>query len=530
MAIFLSVVVFSACKKSATPSVPQEFSFNNGAEPESLDPHKVSTVDAFQHLLSLYEPLVTKDETFLALRPGLAESWTNNEARTEYTFTLRPNLKWSNGEPLTAEQVRGSLIRAMNPRVALPYIQYYQDFIQGAAELIKGYDSPQRKEIEAALGIQVVNGNQILFKLRQPVPLFADYLASQAFMVVHPSMYDPEAKAWRTPSEFIGNGAFVLKEWNVNNRIVMEKNPHYHDAANVRLERIIAYAVNDRQTTLNMYRQKQLDWTGENRIPDSVVPQVSSQKDFHRVAAFGTYMYMFNTKRKPLDDKRVRRALLLAIDRDTVATKVLRDGKVPTHYYVPPGIPGYVRPELKSTDLAANITEAKKLLADAGFPGGKGFPSLTLLYNTDEGHHRIAQAIQQMWLQNLGVRVELQNREWKVFISETQAKNFDIARRGWIGDLPDPAVFMEAFLSNSDNNEPQYRNPEYDRLVRLSSQAVDSKQRMELARQAEALLLEDAPIAPIYHYVFYSLMSPEVEGFIPNLAGQYLFRYFRKKT
>jgi oligopeptide transport system substrate-binding protein len=508
-----------------TPS--NQFIFDNSGEPETLDPHRLSAQNDALLALNMFEGLVTRDSTYLKLEPALAAHWEVSRDGLKYTFSLQKGLKWSNGEAITAEQIRGSFLRAMDPAVACSYLQYYTENIEGADEFVKNYNSSERKKFEDKLGIRL-KGDLLEIKLKRPNILFIDYLTQPHFSVVHPSMWSATSKAWNNPAEFIVNGAYKLKTWEVNKQVVLEKNPSYREASRIKIPTIVALPINDQNTVYNLYRSKQIDWTGENTIASQLVSSLRADPEFSLMTSLGTYTYVLNVSKKPLDNVKVRRALSHAIHRAEVTDKILRGGQLPSNRYVPPGIETY-RPNIDPpAPFDKQIEVAKNLLAEAGFPEGKGFPELTIAYNTNESHHKIAQAVQQMWKKYLGVNVKLENKEWKVFLEEQSQKKYDISRQSWIGDLPDAANMMDIFVSGGGNNHSLWGSPTFDRLIRESFGMRDKKARAEVLSKAEKILLDEVPIIPIYHYVFYSLMSPRVKGFQPNMFGKYQFKYFTK--
>jgi len=505
-----------------------EFIYNGRAEPDSLDPQKTWAHDSAQIIHQLYEGLITREPDFMTLRPGLASEWTISTDGLTYTFTLRPGVKWSNGEPLTAEQVKGSFIRALDPKLAAPYVRWYTDFIVGANELSKNFNSSKRAEFEKSLGI-IANGNIVTIKLIRPLSYFKYLIAQPPFFVVHPSMYDTSSPAWTSPEKFISNGAYNLSSWKVNDRIVLEKNPNFFEADAVPLKKVVIVVITDENASFNMYQSGKLDWTNNNAIASTMVPGLKGREDFHMDPTLGTYMYVFNTRKKPFNDVKVRRAFQLTVDQPTITDRVLRSGFMPTHRLIPPVIPGYQSLVSNQASMEERIKEAKKLLAEAGYPDGKGFPTVTYRYNTDEGHHKIAQALQAGWQKNLGISVKLENLEWKVFLSEQAQGRFDLVRKGWIGDYPDPNTFLEIFMSHNENNHSGWSNSTYDQLIEGALKIEDEKKRYEAYAQAEKLLFEESPFAAIYHYSYFSLLNPAVKGFIPNPQGLYLLRYFSKK-
>lgn len=539
--VCIGFLVIAACsradksatqKQSATPvskTDPLEFVYNGKAEPDSLDPHRTWAHDSALIIHQMFEGLLTREPDFVTVKPGLASEWNVSEDGKTYRFKLRPGIKWSTGEAITADQVLKSLHRAMDPKVANPYIKWYTDFIVGAEDFHKNYTGAKRAEAEKNLGIQLAGGDTVEFKLIKPISYFKYFIAQPTFYIVHPSMYDATSSAWTDPAKFITNSAYKLKEWKVNDRIILEKNKEFYDAANTKLERIVIIPVGDESASYNLYQSGSLDWTNDNAISTTLVPSLKGREDFHINPTIGTYSIIFNVKKKPFDDARVRRALAMTIDQPMITDRVLRSGFQPAYKLIPPVIPNYQTLVPEPKPLEERIAEAKKLLAEAGFPDGKGFPKVTYRYNTDEAHHKIAQTLQQTWQKNLGVQIQLENLEWKVFLTEQKTGNFEISRLGWIGDYPDPATFLELYMTGNENNRSFWSNQEYDSLVNQALEVQDEAKRYELYAKAEKIVMDESPMGAIYHYSYFSLMHPRVQGFKPNPHGHYHFRYFSKK-
>jgi oligopeptide transport system substrate-binding protein len=521
---FQSWVPFSLIA-AETPS--DEFVFNNNVEPETLDPHRLSTHNDGLLALQMFEGLLTREKDYTTLKGALAEKWNISKDGKTYTFTIRHNLKWSNGEPITLEQIRGSFVRAIDPAVMNQYSLWYTDNIVGAKELNEHF--ADRKTYEEKFGVKVKAPNQIQILLKNPSAPFVQYLTQPPMAIVHPSMYDPQAKAWNNPADFIVTGAYKLAEWKVNQKVVLEKNPNYYEAPKVQIKKVTALAVNDEGATLNLYRTKQIDWTSESGLSSTHVPALRGRPDFRLAPYFATATYLFNVNRKPFTDIRVRRALSLAIHRAELVDKVLKGGQTPSSKIIPPGVKDYKYSGVPPIPFDRQIVEAKKLLAEAGYPDGKGFPKVTILYNTQESNHRIAQAIQQMWKKYLNIDLQLQNLEWKVFVQEQQAHRFDISRQSWIADYPDPAQLLEIYISDNGNNHSGHHDAHFDKLLREAATTLDSKKRMNLLAQAEKIVLDNQPMIPLYHSVYFSLMSPRIEGFQPNMFGMYQFKHLAKK-
>jgi oligopeptide transport system substrate-binding protein len=494
-----------------------------------MDPHRITAHNDALILVQMFEGLMGRDETYSKIIPVLAEKYEISKDGKTYTFTLKSGLKWSNGEPLTMEQVRSSLIRAIWPEVGNQYSSWWTDYIVGAKDFVENYSKPTRKEFEDKIGIRLKGKNQLVITLTHASVTFLNFLTQPQMAVVHPSMYDPNSKAWRTPDEYITNGAYKLEKWAVNDRVVMVKNQMYRDAPKVKIQKITALAINDENATLNLFNKNQIDWTGENSLSSTRVPALRSEPSFRINPYFATGMWLFNVKHKPFDDVRVRKALTFAIHRAELTDKVLKGGQVPTHRLVPPGILGY-QPELKGPPpFDKQIEEAKKLLAEAGFPNGKNWPKVGLVYNINEQNHRTAQAIQQMWKKYLNIEVVLQNMEWKVFVTEQEAGKLDISRQTWVGDFPDPAQMLEIFVSDNGNNRTRWKNAKFDELVKGADSVMDHKKRMKRLAEAEAIFMTEWPAAPTHQSVYFSLIGPQVQNFKPNMFGLYEFKYLSKK-
>ncbi len=524
-------LILLASLVAGTPA--DEFHFNNGAEPEGLDPHKSQSHDAAQLNYQLFDNLISRENDYFTLTPGMAESWSASKDGLTWTFKIRPNLKWSDGTAVTLEQIRASFLRAMDPKVVCPYINWYTDYISGAAEYVANFNNAaKRAESERNFGIKITGPDSLEIKLIKPVAFFGHLLTNPVFAIIPPKMADPDSKAWRDPAQFVSSGAYKLTEWKVNQRIVMEKNPNYWDAAHVKMNKLVSYPINDQQTTLNMYNAGQLDWTGENTLNPTMVPSLKQRPDFKFMQSFGTYFYVFNTRKKPFNNVKVRRAFSLAINPVEITDKISKSGVLPAYRLVPPGIPAYKEPVSLPTDMTARIAEAKTLLAEglkeSGYADGK-LPPVVLLYNTSESHHRIAQAIQRMWKVNLGVDVTIQNSEWKVVLAEQKAGNFDVVRFAWIGDYPDPSTFIDFLQTGSENNNGKYSNKVVDNSLNQANLERDMAKRFKLLATAEKLIVDEAAVAPIYHYVYYSMMSPRISGFTPNMFGHYFFKDLQKK-
>ncbi len=313
----------------------------------------------------------------------------------------------------------------------------------------------------------------------------------------------------------MGNGPFVLTEWTLNKRIVVKKNPKYWDAAHVRLNEIDFYPMDNNEAEEHAFVAGQLHKTYPSNIPPAKIDVYRRDHPelLHVPPYMGSYYFMLNTTRAPLDDARVRRALSMCVDRESIVKNVTRAGQLPASTYVPPGMDGYAC----SAPVKYDPDGARKLLAAAGHPGGAGLPAFDLLLNTSELHKQIAEAVQQMWKKELGVTVNLHNEEWKVYLDDRKTMNYTMARAGWIATYLDPTAFLELFLTNGLNNNTGFANPDYDRLIAQSHRDTDPVARKRDFNEAETILLEAAPVIPLYFYTNPYLIAPSVQGWDDNL-------------
>lgn len=498
--------------------------FGNGDEPQELDPHIVTGVPESNIINSLMEGLVAKDPETLEPIPGVAESWTISDDGRAYTFQLRRNARWSNGDPVTAEDFAWSWWRALQPGLGNMYAYMYFP-IRNAEAYFNG-----EMDDFGEVGIEVVDSHTLRVTLTHPTPYFLQLLDHMSMFPVHRATLeeygapDQRGTGWTRPGNHVGNGPFMLKDWKLNRRIEVERNPHYWDTERVKLNGIHFHPIQNISTEERMFRAGQLHITGTVPL-DKIAWYREHNPEVLRVSPYlGTYFYRFNTRLPHLADPRVRRALSLAVDRESLVRNVAKGSELPAQAFTPPDTRGYTA----GTHLPFDPEEARRLLAEAGYPGGKGFPVTELLYNTSESHQKIAVAIQQMWYEHLNINIRLSNQDWKVFLNSVDVGDYGIARAGWIGDYVDPNTFLDLWVTNGGNNRTGWSNPRYDELVlRLAPAAGDSKARHTLLQEAEAILMEEMPALPLYVYTSKALVHPSVRGAPPNLLNHVLFKNVR---
>lgn len=500
---------------------------NLGYEITGLDPHLVTGIAETAVLDALFEGLVAEDPVDLHPVPGVAERWDISPDGLTYTFFLRANAKWSNGEPLAARDFVASYRRILTPALGADYASLFY-VLHGAEAFHKGlvHDFAQ-------VGVAAPDARTLRLTLDHPIAYFLTLLTHVAWRPVPLAtigQYGPtyqRGNDWTRSGRLVSNGPFELKSWQPNQVLVVEKSPAYWDAASVRLHAIHFHAIDSVDTEERSFRAGQLHLTDSLPIGKTETYRRDAPQ-FLRVDPYlGTYYYLFNTTRPPLTDVRVRRALSLAVDREAIVNKILHGGQQPALTFTPPGTAGYLPPPrftAPSSAAAANAA-ARQLLKDAGFEGGKGLPPIELLYPNSENHRLIAEAVQEMWHRELGVDVRLLNQELKVTFASRRTGAFQILRASWIGDYLDPATFLDVFRSDSGNNFTGWASPAYDAALFAAARTADPAARNALFQQAESLLLEAVPIIPIYHYTHIFLIQPSVKGWHPTLLDHHPYKY-----
>ena len=497
----------------------------NGAEPQDVDPQTVTGVPEEHIISALFEGLVAEDPRDLHPVPGVAESWDFSLDGQTCTFHLRKNAKWSNDERMTARDFVRSYQRILMPPLAAEYA-YMLYVVVNAEEFNKGQITDFSR-----VGFKALDDFTLQVRLKGPTPYFLSLLNHYSWFPVPVSVIercgpiDQRGNRWTRPENFVGNGPFVLRKWKVNDVLIARKSATYWDADQMKLKEIRFYPIESLDTEERAFRAGQLHVTYEAPL---------SRIDFYkrdrpqliRIDPYlGTYIYRFNVTKSPLNDKRVRRALAMAVDRVAIATRIRRAGEAPAYCFTPPNTAGYTC----RAGLPYDVPRARQLLAEAGYPNGDGFPRLNIMFNTLESHRAVAEAVQQMWKKDLNIDVELENQEWKVYLDNQRTLNYQVGRYAWIGDYVDPNSFLDMFLSGGGNNQTGWSNKEYDRLLAEAGRTGDRQKRYDLFQRAEAILLDEAPLIPVYHYTHPYLIQPSVQGWHPTLLDHHPYKYLRLK-
>lgn len=492
----------------------QAITINNGTEPESLDPHKVSGVPESNLLRQMLVGLVTTDPDGKTTA-GMATEWSSDDNKV-WTFKLR-DAKWSNGDAVTANDFVYSLRRVVDPTTASPYASYLAD-----AKVVNAQDIIDGKVKTDSLGVKAIDDKTLEITLSEPVPYFPDMLIHTSVKPVHQKTVEEFGDKWTDPANIVVNGAYKLKEWKVNDKIVLERNASYYDDANTKIDTVTFLPISENTTDVARYKAGEIDMT-YNELPPEQFNQLKSEfgSQVHISPSLCTYYYEFNTVKPPFDDVRVRRALALALDRNIITDKVIGQGQTPAYQFTPPATNGNLKfsPDWEALEQAKRVEEAKKLLTEAGYGDSKPL-KFELLYNTNENHKKIAVAVASLWKETLGsVEVTLTNQEWKTYLDARREGNYQVARAGWCGDYNEASTFLNILKSGNSNNHGKYSSQAFDNAMTQTLVAgVDEAQRTNLYNQAEAQLDADMPLLQIYHYVNPRMIKPYVIGFTGNDA------------
>jgi oligopeptide transport system substrate-binding protein len=508
---------------------PADFTFNNGTEVQTLDPATVTGVPEGRVIRALFEGLVVKHPRTLEPLPGMAESWEISEDGLTYTFHLREGARWSNGDPVTAEDFTYSWERFLNPKTAADYA-YQLWYVKGAkAYTTEVTEDGGPKNDFSSVGIRATDPYTLVVTLESPTAFFLDLTGFYPLFPVNRRNLEEAREAfpdkwqieWLRPDRIVTNGPYRVAMRRVNDRIRLVKNEDYWDADNVAFNTIDVLAMEQESTMLNVYLTGGADFI--DRVNTNVAHEMMAREDFNPEPYMGTYYYRVNVTKPPFDDVRVRRALSMTIPRKDIVENVEKMGQKAAYSWVPPVIPGYTGAECERED--ADL--ARQLMAEAGYgPEGKPFPAIEIHYNTSDAHAAIAQVIALTWQNELGIKAKLRNEEWKVYLDTQNTLRYQVSRAAWIGDYSDPNTFIDMFVTGGENNKTGWGNPDYDRLVAEAAAELDQVKRMELMRDAEAILMAELPMLPIYFYVDKNIVAPRLGGFYPNGLDEHFPKFW----
>lgn len=526
----LPLLFFVSCKKESRVSRATRegiLLMGNGAEPKALDPHLVSSVGDSNILRSLFEGLVTYDPVDDSVHaPGVAETWESNADFTEWTFHLRHDAKWSNGDPVTARDFVYSFNRILHPEMASPYASMLYFLKNG-----ESYNRGDLKDF-GKVGARAEDDFTLVCTLEFPAPYFPDVVKHTSWLPVHQatvekfgSMTEPFT-AWQKPGNHVSNGPYELTDWRVGAYVKVRPNSHYWDRENVQNNGINFYPIDNVYTEERAFRDDLLHYTYS--VPSNMIDWYKENRpDFLHIETYaGVYFFRCNVKKTPTDNPDFRRALAYSIDQEVVVKYVTRGGQIPAYGFTPPSEGGYQPPDVIHFDPE----KAREFLRKAGYADGAEVPPFTLMINTSEQHKAIAEAVQDMWKKHLGLTsVNIENQEWKVFQQTVQDIKYDVSRAGWIGDYVDPSTFLGMWKTGDSNNETHWSNPEYDRLLIEAAQTSETKARYAKLREAETVLLDELPVLPVYWYTRVYLLHPDVQNWNPLLLDNHPYKWISLK-
>ena len=495
-----------------------------GPDPETVDPALNSAVDGGNMILHAFEGLLTLDENG-QLKEGQAESWETSEDGLTWTFHLRDGLKWSDGTDLTAEDFVYSWQRVCDPNVAAPYAET-------VLGMVKGYDEAIAGDI-TKLDVQAPDEKTVVVNLANPCPYFGELAAFATLNPVQKATVEANGDAWATSADtYISNGPFMMTEWVPGSHITFSKNPNYWNAEAIKLDKLEFELIEDSNAAYSAYTSGEVDMIKD--VPTEEIPSLEGNDDFYVDPIIGTYYLSLNTQKDIFKDAKVRKALSLAIDRDYVANTIMQGTYSPAYNFMGPGWADADGSDFItnanggktyiSEDYEANLAEAKKLLAEAGYPDGEGFPQFT--YSTNEaGYHKpVAEYLQQAWSE-LGIDVTVETVEWASFTPMRRNGEYMAARNGWVGDYSDPSNMLELLYSTNGNNDGKYNNPEFDAAIELSRTTTDEAARFEALHTAEDILMDEAACVPVAYYNDFWLQSEKITGTWHSAYGYWHLMY-----
>lgn len=508
--------------EEATQAAAQELTFVLNNEPDTIDPTITSNSFATPFIVNCFEGLVTYNEAG-EIVAGNAETWSSNDDMTVYTFKLKEGLKWSDGTPLTAQDYVYSALRVLDPATAGQYVNMISDYVANGNEYYAGEVTAEE------VGVKAIDDLTLEYTLSAPCPYFVDLVSMWVYFPVQQATVEANGDQWTTKAEtYVGNGPFKVTEIKTGESYVLEKNENYWDADNVTLEKLTYRYILDVATALTAYENGEVD--GVRTIPSSDMARLKADNAGVQTAgSYGTVFYDINCSVAPFDNVLVRKALNLAIDRESIINNVAQIDAVPAFSFYAPGyvVDGKDLTEGRSTfemSATAEIEAAQAALAEAGYPNGEGFPTLQLSYYSDDNVKKIAEAIKEMWETNLGITVEISSADWGVFYTDVQAGNYQVAAMGWSADYVNPMSFLPLLYTDDVTNNSFYSNPDYDALVDQVKTENDPAMFASLVKQADELVSADYPVLPLYYKANNYLLKDYVDGVYMTASSNLYFK------
>jgi oligopeptide transport system substrate-binding protein len=521
--VFASSLILAGGVLAAPAYAEVVYNRGSAAEPESVDPHKTSTVYEAHVLRDLFEGLVMQDSK-AELIPGAAESWTVSDDGKTYVFKLRAGATWSDGSPLTAEDFVYSFRRLEDPATAAEYASMLFPIVN-AEEINTGKAKPEE------IGVKAVDATTLEVSLKAPTPYFLELLTHQAAYPVNKASIEKEGADWIKPGKLVSNGAYTLAEWVPNDHIKMIKNPKFHDAANVKIDVVNFIPTEDRSSAMKRYEAGELD--SYDDLPTEQLAELKAKfgDQIHVAPYLGTYYYAIKTDKAPWDNVELRNAISMAIDRDFLAEKVWGNSMFPGYSMVPPGIKGYTSAMASFADKSQIDREedAMKILEKLGYGPDKPL-KMEIRYNTSENHKNTAVAIQEQ-LKPLGIEVTLLNTDTKTHYGHLEQKgDYDVARASWIADYQDPETFLGISRKASGNNHSNFNSPKYEEMMdKAAAAGGNPEERYKLLSEAERVLIDEVGQIPLLYYSFHNIVSPKLAGYEDNVMDVHPSRFISKQ-
>ena len=538
LAATLATSLFIGCGDNSTGGSSsgsnQNLVFNLGEDPETMDPTLNNSSGAGTMILNAFEGLMVLDENDKPTE-GAAESYEVSEDGLTYTFKLRQDGKWSDGEPVVADNFKYSWLRALDKATAAEYA-YQLFYIKNAEKFYNGEATAEE------VGIKVIDDYTLEVTLENPTSYFLQLCAFTTYVPLREDIVSANPEGWATtPETYVSNGAFKLVQWDMKDQLVFEKNENYWDKESVKLDTLTFKLVTDDTTAYSELKAGNFDMV--NSVPTNEIEPGIAEGLVDVTPKLGNYFFAINVGKQDnisedvkevLSNKLVRQALNLAIDRQEIIDNVGKAEQVPAYSFTPLGITDENGNEFSSkkyydpSDMEGNIAKAKELLKEAGYENGEGIPTIELMYNSEGQHKDICQIIQQNWAE-IGVNVELSNQEWAVFLNTRQNGEYEIARHGWIGDYVDPMTFLDLWVTDGGNNDSGFSNEKYDELIAAAKVETDAAKRLEILREAEDILMDEMPIFPIYYYTTVTAANDNVKDVHISTLGKISFKYAYKE-
>jgi len=515
----LAGALFATPSRQQPSAGNQELYIMNGSNPQSLDPSQIVGVPEHRIYLALFEGLVGYDPRTVGPVPGVAESWSFSNNNSVLTFRLRQGVVWSDGTPITAQTIVDSWLHHLNPTTASEYAYMIGEVVKGAEDYMNGVGRPED------VAIRAVDARTFEVTMVGPVPYALSMMAHYAFSPLPMHVIQRYGSSWTRVENFVGNGPFILQENIPNSRVVVVPNERYWNRSNVYLTKITFDPNDDVNTIHTMFLTGQADWS--TGVPLARIDEVKLHKDYQVSSQVGTYYFLINCQdNAALRDPRVRKALSMGFNRQELIDNVVKGGQLPALSISPP---------MSNYQPAAgngfNLTEARRLLAEAGYPNGAGLPTFEIVYNTSDSHRIICEYLQQAWRTNIGVNTTLRNMEWASYLDYRDAPSMQIARAGWLSDYMDPVSFLGLLVSNTGNNDGKYSNTQYDNLYRQASVLPDGAERSSLLHQAEEIAItQEQAVIPVYFYVNQNMINLDIwDGWYANPMDTHPYVGMRRK-